>query len=116
MANKKFQEIDLVALTSDGSFIGVKDNGDGTFTDIRVSVAALTTFLLEQTRKTITALDANIGAGGTTLTDPFFTGGLSEIVAYGQSYISGVDFTITGNTMTGINFAFYNNLKLIAKK
>lgn len=116
MANQKFQDVPLSALTSGGTFIGVKDNGDGTFTDIRVSAAALTTYLLAQTRKPITALTANIGAGGTTLTDPFFADGLSEICANSQSYINTVDFTVTGNTVTGINFNFYDGLKLIAKK
>ena len=116
MANQKFQDVDLVALTSAGSFIGVKDNGDGSYTDIRVTAAALTSFLLEQSRKIITVAAENVGAGGTTLTDAFFTGGVSEITANSQSFVLGEGFTITGNVATAINFTFYAGQKLLAKK
>lgn len=116
MANIKFSELSLNTLDSLSSIVGIKDNGDGTFTNYRFSAAQLTAFVLSSTRKRIEALSANIGAGGTTLTDPFFSETISEITTNTQSYISGVDFTQSGSIITGVNMSFYDTQILIAKK
>ncbi len=53
---------------------------------------------------------------GNTLTDVFLqTHTISEIVTQGQSYLVGVDFTQTGDTITGIDISFFTGqvLKLI---
>lgn len=53
---------------------------------------------------------------GSTLTDVFLqTHTISEIVTQGQSYLVGVDFTQTGDTITGITITFFAGqvLKLI---
>lgn len=118
MANAKFQDIDLVTLSETGTFVGVRDNGDGTFTDIRVSASEMVRYITESSRKIITALDANIGAGGTTLTDPFFLIPISELITNSQAYIKDVDFTqnTSTGTVTGLNMTFYDTQKLIARR
>ena len=118
MANAKFQDIDLVTLASTGSFIGVRDNGDGTFTDIRVSASEMVNYLLSQTRKAITAVSENIGSLGTTLTDPFFSVNVSVIITNSQAYLNGVDFTQnTGtSTITGVNITFYDTQKILCQR
>lgn len=97
------------------TFVGVRDNGDGTFTDIRVTASELVANVLANTRKVVTVLNENIGAGGTTLTDIFFTNTITEIVVGAQAYIAGVDFAQNGSIITGFNFSFYDGQKLIAK-
>lgn len=116
MANVKFSELDLTTLDALSSIVGIKDNGDGTFTNYRFSSAQITSFVLANSRKVITAATANIGAGGTTLTDAFFSDTINEIVTNSQAYILGIDFTQTGTTITALNFGFYDTQKLIAKK
>ncbi len=45
---------------------------------------------------------------GSTLTDVFLqTHTISEIITQGQSYLVGVDFTQTGDTITGITIEFF---------
>jgi len=71
---------------------------------------------IELIRKVITVESANLSNGDTTLTDTFFSNTISEIVVGGQSYIIGVDFTQSGNTITAISFGFYDGQILIAKR
>jgi len=116
MANVKFSELNLSTLDALSSIVGVKDNGDGTFTNYRFSSAQITSLVLTNSRKVITAATANISGGGTTLTDAFFSETINEIVTNTQCYINGIDFTQSGSVITGVNFSFYDTQKLIAKK
>lgn len=56
-----------------------------------------------------------IGGGGTTLTGAFFSNPISEIVTDGQVYIIDVDFSQSGNVITGISITFSTTQVLIAK-
>lgn len=115
MANVKFQEIPAAILTVSGSIVGVRDNGDGTYTDIRITGPEVINFLLSQTRKLITAVGSSIGAGGATYTDPFFVNPITEIVTGTQTFIRDVDFTQAGAIITAINFGFYDTQKFLAR-
>lgn len=87
-------------------FIGTHNNGDGTYTDYKFTYDQLASL----GSKRILVIDTQ-----NTLIDPFFENIISEIVTDRQSYISDVDFTQSGNEITGITFSFYDGQILIAK-
>lgn len=104
----KLSELGIItALTADDTLVAVRDNGDGTYTDYRLSGAALSGL----TRQKITVV-----TGGTTLTDAFFDGNtITAILTNNQAYIVDVDFSQSGDTITGIgDFSFASGQVLIA--
>lgn len=107
MPNKKLSQIPLPAsLNGTETFVGVRDNGDTTFSDYRYSISEIASI----GRKRII-----VPATGPTLTDVFFSNTISEIVADNQVYISGDDFTQVGTTITGVTISFTSGQKIIAK-
>lgn len=118
MANAKFQEIGIALISASATFIGVRDNGDGTYSDVRVTADEFAKYTREKNRKVISVVAENIGPGGTTLTDPFFLEPVEEIVANAQAYIRDVNFTQNTDTgrITGLDITFYSNQKIIARR
>jgi len=107
MANIKLSAFTIQpSITSMDYFVGVRDNGDGTFSNYKYTATQLTS----QLKKTIT-----VASTGSTLTDSFFSNTLSEIVMNNQSYIATVDFSQAGNVITGITISFVSGQKIIAK-
>jgi len=112
MANKKLIQIATsVTIDSVTYFVGVRDNGDGTSNDYRYSKSELIDAILEYTKKTIT-----VSGTGATVTDSWFDGKtISEIVTDRQAYLRNVDFTQSGDTITGTGISFYNGQIIVAK-
>ena len=95
-------------------FVGIKDNGDSTFTTQKFSLSQLRTELAATTKKLITVA---AGPDSSTLTDTFFASEISEISTNNQCYLLGVDYTQdTGTrTITGIRITFSGGQKLLAR-
>lgn len=109
MGKKKLSELAIFPGTptpASDLYVGVHNNGDGTYTDYMYPIASSTGI----NKKIIT-----IGTGGATLTDVFFSNTITEIVMNNQSYIVGDDFTQSGTTITGVTISFVSGQKLIAK-
>lgn len=94
-------------ITDKDYFLGVRDNGDGTYSDFLYSPAQV----VGANKKII-----NVVVGGQTLTDTFFSNQISEIITDAQVYIVGIDFTIdtTTQTITGLTISFRTGQTLIA--
>lgn len=112
MEGTKFSEIqEAPALNAMSIFIGIQDNGDGTFTNYAFTSAQLATYIKEQTSKDIEATE-----DGDTLTDEWFDGKtIRKIFTDNQTYIRGVGFSQDGDTITGIGNSFYDGQILIAE-
>lgn len=112
MAKEKFSSIsEAVDLTSFDSFVGIRDNGDGTFSNYRFTYAQIAALAQGSNKKIITVTD-----DGSTLTDVFFdTNTITEIDTNNQVYIVGVDFSQNGDTITGLTITFFIGQVLIAK-
>lgn len=109
----KFSELDEAPEVSAlSSFVGIMDNGDGTFTNYLFTPAELAAYInAGSTKERIT-----VATAGNTLTNAWFeTHTVMEIVSNGQTYQEGEDFTQSGDTITGVTFTFYVGQKLIAK-
>jgi hypothetical protein len=107
MPNKKLSQIPPASsINGTEVLVGVRDNGDGTFTDYTYPA----TSIAGMGRKRII-----VPANGDTLTDPFFANTITEIIADNQVYISVDDFTQSGTTITGVTISFTSGQKIIAK-
>jgi hypothetical protein len=108
----KFSELeDAPALDATSSFVGIIDNGDGTYQNILYTYGQIAALVSGNNKVRIT-----VETSGDTLTNVFFaTNTISEIVTNGQSYLSDVNFTQDGDTITGIDISFYETQVLIAK-
>jgi hypothetical protein len=91
-------------------FIGVRDNGDGTFSNYKYTYAQVAALASGATQVRIT-----VGADGSTITNSFFsTNTITKIFTNNQVYLSDVDFTQSGDTITGVTISFYETQVLIA--
>lgn len=106
MLTKKLSDNNTGTVAAGDLVQGVRDNGNGTFTDILLPVAQIGT----ENKKIIT-----VPATGSTLTDTFFSNTITEIVTNNQAYIKDVDFTQSGTTITGVTITFVSGQVLIAK-
>jgi hypothetical protein len=86
-------------------FIGTRDNGDGTSSDYKYSLAQIA----GATRKAIT-----VGTTAATLTDSFFSNTISSIMANNQAFVVGDDFTQSGTTITLLSGIFISGKTIIA--
>lgn len=90
----KFSEVgDAPELNAMSYFVGIQDNGDGSFTNYNFTPAVMMAYIIGQTRKTVVSTNAD------TVTDAFITGGISAINVGGQLY-NAPFFTVVGNTIT----------------
>lgn len=106
MANKKLSELtEITELTALDTLVAVRDNGDSTYTDYRVPA-----HLLNQVSKKV----ITVSVGGDTLSDDFFDNPITIIITDGQAYIVDVDFTQSGNTITGTTITFAAGQKIVA--
>jgi len=89
-------ELPVMLPNGSDTFVSVRDNGDGTFTDFRATVEKVNI----PGRKLIT-----VPTTAGTLTDSFFSSPISELIVEGtpnETYIFIVNFTQSGTTITGI--------------
>lgn len=90
----KFSEVaDAPELNAMSYFVGIQDNGDGSFTNYNFTPSVMMQYIIGQTRKTVVADD------GDTLSDSFISGGLSAISVGGQLF-NAPFFTVSGSTVT----------------
>ena len=84
--------------------IVVRDNGDGTFSDLLVKpLAALKKRLV-------------VSATGPTISDAFIDKNtITEIVMNNQVYLSDIDFSQAGGVITGITISFTTSDTIILK-
>ncbi|MGC4058182.1 MAG: hypothetical protein QM743_08695 [Chitinophagaceae bacterium] len=103
-------------------FIGVRktgqqdQQGNDIYVNRKYTPEALIAYLKLKMRKRITVVADNIGGGGSTLTDPFFSDTIEEIATLTQNFIRGENFTQSGTTITIKDSSFYDGQILIAKK
>lgn len=82
------------SITTMSYLVGVLDNGNGTGNDYRFSFAQVIAYVSTINKLTITAgVGYTVGNSGASLTGPFFSNPLSEIVTNKSSYIIDVDFS-----------------------
>jgi hypothetical protein len=112
MATKKFIAVTTATdITNMSYFVGTVDNGDGTGTDYKFSLALLIASILPLMRKQVTA-----SATGDTLTDSWFDDkDILTLITNGQVYTRNVDFTQSGDTITGTTISFYNSQIIVAQ-
>lgn len=111
MSRIKLSQFDTAPdLVSMDYFIGVRDNGDGTFTNYKYTYAQIAALAAGGNQVRIT-----VDADGTTLTNAFFeTATINKIFTNNQCYLSEQDFTQSGDTITGVTISFYAGQLLIA--
>lgn len=90
------------SFTLTDTLVGVRNNGDGTFTDYLYTGAQVMAFVSANNQAELT-----ITIAGTHITNDFFVNPISLIVTNGQAYIANVDFTQVGETLTFTNGASY---------
>lgn len=91
-------------------FIGVRDNGDGSFSNYKYTYAQIAALAAGGNQVRIT-----VDADGNIITNAFFeTTTINKIFTNGQVYLSDVDFSQVGDTITGITITFYTGQVLIA--
>lgn len=112
MAQLKLSQFDTApSLASMDYFVGVRDNGDGTFSNYKYTYAQIAALASAGASVRIT-----VSSDSNELTNAFFEDNtITYIYTYGQVYISGVDFTQSGDTITGITISFSTGQVLIAK-
>jgi hypothetical protein len=95
-------------------FVGIKNNGDGTYTTQKFSLAQLKAEIATTDKKLITVA---AGPDSHDLVDSFFATTISEISTQGQCYLNGVDFTqnIGATKITGSVISFTAGQKILAK-
>jgi hypothetical protein len=116
--NTKFQQINIApSIDAMSYFVGVHDNGDGTYSDYRFTSTQIATFF-SGAGPLITAGSGGytIGGGGTTLTGSYFTNTISEIATNLQTYLLGADFTQTSTTITLLNGMTFNTGQILRAK
>lgn len=88
----------------------VRDNGDVTGTDNRMTLLTLASYFAPLTKKVVTA------SAGQTITDAFLANPITEFSTGTQNYIIGEDFTQNTGTET-ITFAtgFFTGQKVLLK-
>jgi hypothetical protein len=116
--NTKFQQINIAPTVDAMSyFVGVHDNGDGTYSDYRFTTGQIGAYF-SGASPVITAGSGGytIGGGGSTLTGSFFANTIIEIVTNLQSYLAGADFTQSGTTITLLNDMTFNSGQFLRAK
>lgn len=87
-------------------FVGVRDNGDGTFSNYKYTLAQI------QTGGTARI---TVAESGDTITDSFFESNtISTLFTDRSVYISDIDFTQDGGSIRGIGISFYETQVIIA--
>lgn len=111
MARIKLSAFDTApSLESMDFFVGVRDNGDGSFSNYKYTYAQIAALAAGGQQVRIT-----VDADGNTITNAFFeTTTINKIFTNGQVYLSDVDFSQTDDTITGITITFYTGQVLIA--
>jgi len=111
MAREKLSIFPVPAdLQSVDFFIGVRDNGDGTFTNYKYTYAQVAALASGAPSIRIT-----VDTDGDTLTNSFFAdNNISAIATQGQYYLSEAFFTQSGDTITGVGISFSVGQILIA--
>lgn len=107
----KFSELDITGVNAFSSFVGLLKVGD-TFTNVRFSAADISDFILQSSRKMIT-----VSEDGESITDTWIANNeVLELITNGQSYLAGVDFIQTGDTIAGLTISFYTGQKILLRK
>lgn len=109
---KKLSSYPISDVLDDASiFVGLYDNGDGTFANVNYTPEQIIAAVLASTRKIIVA-----SADGNTLTDDWLAGrSVTAISLDGQIYLRDEYFTQTGNQIFGINgVSFTAGAKILA--
>lgn len=106
----KFSELDVQdTLASVDLIVGIKDNGDGTFTNYTYSYSGIIAAAKTETRKAITAT-----TDSSDLTDSWIDGkDIQCIITQSQAYLLDEDYTQSGDTITGLNITFFTGQKIL---
>jgi len=112
MAKEKFSQLPIApTLTSMDYFIGIRDNNDGTFSNYLFTYAQIAALAASGANAIITVAESS-----PSLTDSFFADHtISLIISNGQTYVASINFTQSGDTITGIDIQFYENQILQAR-
>lgn len=114
MAKEKLSIFPIAPDLSDVDYvIGVRDNGDGTFTNYKYTPEQIAAYVgsAGASTKRIVVADS-----GDSLTDIFFSNAINAILTNNQTYLLDVDYTQdTGTeTITGTTISFFETQVLIA--
>lgn len=119
MADVKLSSFsNIPSLNSMALFVGLLNNGDGTYENYTFTPAQMINYIAANTGLVITAGlgGYSIGGAGTTLTGSFFSNTISEIATNLQTYLVGADFTQSGSVITLLNGMIFNSGQILRAK
>lgn len=112
MATIKFSDLTNAPAFAELDFIaGVRDNGDGSFTNFKYTTEDITNQVLSSSRMLITASE-----DGDDLFDSWLDGKDIQVLFTDKAaYLRDIDFTQTGGIITGVTISFYTGQKIYAQ-